>query len=155
MRRSKKILVVSHCILNQNTVIPEEARALGAVPSVLQWVEKEGFGLVQLPCPEFTFLGLDRPPMTYEEYNTNEYRTHCRSLLSPIIDQLLAYQEAGYELCGLVGIGSSPSCDPSRGIYMEEFEELRKKSGIIIQNTWYLPDVSDPVFDSKTHRVQS
>ncbi|WP_066057050.1 CD3072 family TudS-related putative desulfidase [Robertmurraya korlensis] len=155
MQRSKRILVVSHCILNQNTVIPHEARALGAVPSVLQWVGKEGFGLVQLPCPEFTFLGLDRPPMTYEEYNTEEYRKHCRSIVTPVIEQLVAYQESGYELCGLVGIGSSPSCDPLRGIFMEEFQELQRKNGIIIKDTWFLPDVSDPIFDSNTHRIQN
>lgn len=41
MQRSKKILLSSHCILNQNTVIDDEARALGAIPSALRWIEKK------------------------------------------------------------------------------------------------------------------
>jgi hypothetical protein len=42
-------------------------------------------------CPEFTFLGLNRPPMTYEEYNTPEYRQHCRKILAPVLDQAKEY----------------------------------------------------------------
>lgn len=155
MQRSKRILVVSHCILNQNTVIPEEARALGAIPSVLQWMEQEGFGIVQLPCPEFTFLGLDRPPMSYEQYNTEEYREHSRKILAPIVEQLEAYQKSSYELCGLVGIGSSPSCDPNRGVFMEEFFEELKKRGIVLNHSWYLPDDNDPTFDPIQHLLQN
>ena len=115
MQRSKRILLVSHCILNQNTVIKDEERAEGAVLSAATWALTEGFGLLQLPCPEFTFLGLERPPMTYEEYDTKEYRRHCRQILQPVLEQALDYLKNGYEMAGVLGIQSSPSCDPGLG----------------------------------------
>lgn len=153
MQRSKKILIVSHCILNQNTVIEEEARAAGAIESAVEWVMKEGYGFLQLPCPEFTYLGLNRPPMTYEQYNTPEYRKHSREILKPVLDQAEAYVKSGYELVGLLGIQSSPSCDPARGVFMEELIAMLQEKEISLSEQWFLPNTSDPVFDSEKHHV--
>lgn len=155
MQRKKRILLVSHCILNQNTVIENEARAEGAVLSATEWAMKEGFGIVQLPCPEFTFLGLNRPPMTYQEYNTPEYRKHCREILSPVLNQAKEYLKHDYELAGVLGIQSSPSCDPSRGrgVFMEELTDLFAKNGISLETFWYLPNSSDPKFKSELHHL--
>lgn len=107
------------------------------------------------PCPEFTFLGLDRPSMTYEEYNNEEYRTHCRKILLPIIEQLKEYTCAGYEIVGSLAIQSSPSCDPTRGVYMEELHRLLKKHNIHLQTQWYLPNDEIPVFDGEKHYLRT
>lgn len=155
MQRSKRILLVSHCILNQNTVIKEEARALGAIPSATEWINEEGFGVVQLPCPEFTFLGLDRPPITYDEYDNEEYRSHCHNILKPIIEQILEYRRCGYEITGVLGIQSSPSCDLTRGVFMEELQRLFHQHQIPLENQWYLPNTADPVFNSKIDYINS
>lgn len=154
MQRSKKILLVSHCILNQNTVIEDEARAEGAVLSAVEWAIREGYGFLQLPCPEFTFLGLNRPSMTYEQYNTPEYRKHCREILKPILFQAEDYLKNDYEIVGFLGIQSSPSCDPIRGIFMEELIELFAEKGITLKTLWYLPNTSEPVFKSAVHFIK-
>lgn len=154
MQRSKRILIVSHCILNQNTVIENEARAEGAVLSAVSWAIKEGYGFLQLPCPEFTFLGLDRPSMTYQEYNTPAYRKHCREILKPILLQAEDYLKNGYEIVGLLGIQRSPSCDPTRGIFMEELSGLFTEKGIPIRTLWYLPNTSEPDFKSDKHFIK-
>ncbi|MFC4801277.1 CD3072 family TudS-related putative desulfidase [Neobacillus sp. GCM10023253] len=154
MQRSKQILIVSHCILNQNTVIPDEARAAGAIISAVEWAMKQGYGLLQLPCPEFTFLGLDRPSMTYEQYNTPEYRKHCREILKPVLFQAEDYLKNGYEIAGILGIQSSPSCDPTRGIFMEELTAMFAEKGIKLKTLWYLPNTSEPIFDSNKHVVE-
>lgn len=151
MQRSKKIMITAHCILNQNTVIEGEARALGAVPSVLEWITKEGYGIVQLPCPEYTFLGLDRPPMTYEQYDNPQYRKHCREILQPIMEQLQGYQNSGYEIVGTVGIQSSPSCDQSMGVFFEEFQAMAREKNIKMGDKYFLPNVSKPVFNPIVH----
>lgn len=151
MKRSKKILLVSHCIFNQNVVIEEEARALGAIPSAVDWINEEGLGVVQLPCPEFTFLGLERPSMTYEQYNNEPYREHCRKILRPVIEQILEYVHCGFEITGILGIKSSPSCDHSRGVFMEELRELLLKNNLPVGTQWFLPNVREPVFNSKEH----
>jgi predicted secreted protein len=154
MQRSKQILIVSHCILNQNTVIPEEARAGGAVFSAVEWAMKQGYGFLQLPCPEFTFLGLDRPSMTYEQYNTPEYRKHCREILQSVLWQAEDYLKNGYEIAGILGIQSSPSCDPTRGIYIEELTAMFAEKGINLKTLWYLPNTSEPVFNGDKHFVK-
>jgi predicted secreted protein len=153
MQRKKRILLVSHCILNQNTVITNEARAEGAVLSAASWAIREGFGIVQLPCPEFTFLGLDRPPMTYEEYDNLEYRTHCRGILKTVLDQVEEYRRNDYEITGLLGIQSSPSCDPSRGVFMEELIKMFGEKGILLSTLWFLPNDSNPEFIPDVHSV--
>jgi predicted secreted protein len=151
MQRSKQILLVSHCILNQNTVIENEARAEGAVESATKWAMKEGYGILQLPCPEFTFLGLNRPPMTYEEYNTVEYRNHCRHILTPLLQQILDYQNNSFEMVGVLGIQSSPSCDPSRGVFMEVLTSMFEENAIPLDTLWYLPNSQEPIFQSDIH----
>lgn len=147
MERSKRILIASHCILNQNTVIPEEARSKGMMKSAVEWCDKQGYGMVQLPCPEFTYLGLNRPPMTKEEYDTKEYREHCRNILVPIMEQLKMYKDSGYEIVGGFGIQRSPSCDPGNGIFMEELLSLANNLGIHIQYFWQIPATEDGYFD--------
>lgn len=154
MQRSKQILIVSHCILNQNTVIAEEARAEGAVESAVEWAMKQGYGFLQLPCPEFTFLGLNRPSMTYEQYNTPEYRKHCREILAPVLEQAVEYVKNGYELAGLLGIQSSPSCDPTRGIFMEELTVMLAEKDIMLKTLWYLPNTSEPLFKGEEHFIK-
>lgn len=151
MQRSKKIIITAHCILNQNTVIKDEARALGAVPSVIEWILTEGYGIVQLPCPEYTFLGMNRPPMTYEQYDTPQYRQHCRNILLPIMDQLHEYQQNGYEIVGTIGIQSSPSCDQSQGVFFEEFHKLLQEQNISPEESYFLPNDLHPTFNPLQH----
>jgi predicted secreted protein len=147
MRRSKQIIVVAHCVLNQNTVIPEEARSPGMLKSAVDWCGRQGYGVVQLPCPEFTFLGPDRPPMTREQYDTPEYRRHCRAILRPVIEQLIVYQRHGYQIVGGIGIARSPSCDPGRGVFMEEFLALAEREGVNLHFFWQIPATDEGRFD--------
>ncbi len=154
MQRKKKIIITSHCILNQNTVIDGEARSTGAIHSAVDWIQEEGLGILQLPCPEFTFLGLERPPMTYEEYDNEEYRNHCRNILQPIIEQLIEYKRCAYDIVGILGIQSSPSCDMTRGVFMEELKALLNEHQIPIKTQWFLPDQVDPIFRNKEHFVK-
>lgn len=155
MQRSKRIILISHCIINQNTVIPKEARALGAIPSAIEWFAKEGLGIMQLPCPEFTFLGLSRPPMTYEQYDTVEYRQHIQEILAPFVKQLEEYKHNGYDIVGMLGIQSSPSCDPTRGVFTEELERVLSDVNIQLDTYWYLPNTDNPIFNSKQNRYES
>ncbi|MDB5084346.1 MAG: hypothetical protein JWN30_1232 [Bacilli bacterium] len=148
MKRSKKIILVSHCVINQNTVIPEEARSSGIMQSAIDWCHEQGFGAVQLPCPEFTLLGPDRPPMTREQYDTSEYRAHCRVILQPVIDQLKIYQQHDYDIVGGLGISHSPSCDPGRGIFMEELQKMAKEQNIAINFFWQIPATESGEFNA-------
>lgn len=85
--------------------------------------------MIQLPCPEKTFGGLKRPPMTVEEYDTEEYHRHCRGLLEGLIADLSDYRVHGVQLVGVVGIEDSPSCCINQGIFYQELFHQLKNHG--------------------------
>ncbi|QMV44186.1 CD3072 family TudS-related putative desulfidase [Cohnella cholangitidis] len=147
MRRSKRIIVVSHCVLNQNAVVSDEARSPGVMKAAVDWANEQEFGIFQLPCPEFTFLGPDRPPMTVEQYDTPEFNEHNRKILLPYLEQLKVYQDHGYEIVGGIGISDSPSCDPGKGIFMRDFLSFAEQSGVKIDYFWQIPNTAEGTFD--------
>lgn len=127
--RSKRIILVSHCILNQNSVLNGWERARGAYP-VANLLINAGIGIVQLPCPELIRYGLNRLPRSVQEYDTIEYRMLCREMLMPYILQLCEYKENGYELAGILAVEKSPTCSMSgvRGVLMDELAMLLEEN---------------------------
>ena len=110
MKRSRKIVVFCHCLLNVNAKIAGLAHYQGALLPVVNRYLQAGAGIVQLPCPETTYLGGKRWGMTKEQYDTPFYRRHCRQLLAPYVEQLLDYHRNGCRIEAIVGIDGSPSC---------------------------------------------
>jgi predicted secreted protein len=150
----KKIAIVSHCILNQVTVAPGLSSYVGAVKELVEYLVGESYGIIQLPCPEATFLGFNRWWMSREQYDTQAFRAHCRKILEPIIALIkeLRREKIPYILIGIKG---SPSCgiftttsnpewggDPSKaeksksnkinmpGVFMEELLKLIQEEGL-------------------------
>lgn len=113
----KKVLFVSHCILNtaakvvlynQEEIVAEE----NLRKQFMQKVIENGIQLVQLPCPEFTLYGTKRWGHVSDQFDNVFFRTHCRNILSPVIQQLKEYleNEDMFEVLGFVGVDGSPSC---------------------------------------------
>lgn len=140
MDRSKRVIFVSHCVLNQNTVVCPLARAKGGYRDVVQEIMESGIGIHQLPCPEYRQLGLQREPMSKAEYDTVEFRTLCKSISQDTINIMKEYLDNGYEVVGLIGINESPSCSirVTEGILMEELLDIAKKEQISL-NTIDVP----------------
>lgn len=108
--RAHRFALVAHCHLNTNTKV----RGLAGHPAMQLGLVRElaaqDIGIVQLPCPEITYLGMCRWGMTYEQYDTPAYRRHCRSLLGPVVDTVTALLADGATLVGIWGADGSPSC---------------------------------------------
>lgn len=132
MERSKKVIFTSHCILNQNAVVPPLARAMGPYRDIVELIFNEGIGIHQLPCPEFRHLGLKRKPMTKEEYDTEEFRDLCKAISRDAVNMMKEYLNNGYDLIGLIGINNSPTCSivGKEGILMEELLSLCQEENI-------------------------
>lgn len=62
MKREKKLVLVSHCVINQNSVVLPLAKAGGPF-NFVDTLLKNNIGIYQLPCPEFKFAGLNRKSM--------------------------------------------------------------------------------------------
>lgn len=110
MKRGKKIFIICHCLLNSNAKIYPLADTKGVYADDLAPLIKEGVGLVQLPCPETCYLGMNRWGMTKDQYDHQAYRDFCKVLLYPILLQVTSYKQAGYTIMGVAGMDGSPNC---------------------------------------------
>lgn len=125
-----EIEVVAHCLVNPLT------RVIGLKPPRFC----QSGPVIQLPCPEALYLGLDRWAVTRNQLDVPEFRRFCRSTIIHYADLLEMLAKKGASI-RIVGIAGSPSCGiittstgysggrvreaqhehvPGRGIFMEE-----------------------------------
>lgn len=136
MNRGKRICVVANCLLNVNAKVPFYGFYPGANRAVLDPLLDDGVGLLQLPCPETSYLGLRRWGVTREQLDTQSYREHCERILRAPLLEMLAYRDAGYELLRVLGVNGSPSCGVERtcegylgGEIPRDLESLERQAG--------------------------
>ncbi len=110
MERTKKIVIVSHCILNFNSKVEEISVGGNVAYNLIKYLLNKEYGIIQLPCPEISIYGIKRWGHVKEQFDTPYYRKHCRSIFGPILEQIEDYINNGYEIKALIGIDGSPSC---------------------------------------------
>ncbi|MFH0929213.1 MAG: CD3072 family TudS-related putative desulfidase [Candidatus Aenigmatarchaeota archaeon] len=141
MKRGKKIVFVSHCLLNQNTMPVGKASFAGSVKDLLELFAESGVGIVQLECPQMEFNnGLDRRPATKGSYENNGFKQNCQKMSSQVLERIETYMKKDYKVLGIIGVEFSKTCGvhqvrngrrstPGKGIFMEELElEMQKKN---------------------------
>jgi predicted secreted protein len=92
----KKIVFAAHCILNTASKVvlfnKEEIDAEEALrKQFMRQVIDNDIQIIQLPCPEFTLYGAKRWGHVSNQFDNVFFRSHCRRILSPILDQLKEY----------------------------------------------------------------
>jgi len=125
--RGRRVILVSHCLLNENTRYAGGATRPGAVAEVVDELMAAGYGIHQLPCPERLAWGGVLKPHSLRLYHSKGgplyvvrgallgafvwwtkvvYRRLARQVARDVSD----YRRAGIVVAGVVGIGASPSC---------------------------------------------
>ncbi len=161
MNRSKKIILLSHCILNSNAKVYALANYKGCFSELITPLCDKGYGILQLPCPEMLTCGVNRWGMVKEQYEAPIYKEQYKKMLLPIINQIIDYKNNGYEIKACIGIDGSPNCGIKKtcranwkgeidksfdleknlnslqmvneaGVFMEVFFELLKKNNLEI-----------------------
>lgn len=110
MLRSDKVILVCHCVINQNTVVKPLARDKGAFKDIVKIIMEQGFGIFQLPCPEALMYGMNRLPMSKQDYDTPEYLELCAGLASREVHMIDKLISGNIHVAGIVGIDQSPTC---------------------------------------------
>ncbi|MEF9840363.1 MAG: hypothetical protein RR275_04920 [Lachnospiraceae bacterium] len=112
-----KILVVSHCFLNEAVKLKHPDKITQAEDRVsrrsfLKKLIAEGVELIQLPCPEVIIYGTNRWEHSLSQFDTPFFRQEARKMLLPIVMQLEEYTKYPdrFELLGILGVDGSPSC---------------------------------------------
>lgn len=129
-RRSRQIIYVSSCLLNQNRRYPGIATNLGAINPLIKLLLERNFGIEQLPCLEcLAWGGFTRKtifkfiPILYRQApNFNFiirvywifwkiiYRWKCRKEARKIITQIIDQQKSGMTVNGFILMNDSPTC---------------------------------------------
>lgn len=117
-KRSGKIAIVAHCILNQNSRVLGLVERSGAITEIAEFLLHNEMGIIQMPCPELTYAGLLRKAQTRDQYDTAMFRRHCKRIVKEIVNQFQQYEKSGIKIRIVIGVDGSPSCgvnETSRG----------------------------------------
>ena len=126
-RRGKRVIFLSHCLLNENTRYPGGACRPGCVEEVVQSCLDRGLGIVQMPCPEEQAWGgvLKRKLLRFFDSEGTaifrfrrailpllvwQTRRAYRRIARQVADQIEDYCSSGFTVAGIVGVNGSPSC---------------------------------------------
>jgi len=109
--RSKSVIFLPFCTLCQASKARGLARTYSAqLEPLLDLLAEENINIVQLPCPEMLFEGIDREPRDISYYENREFKQSCRRLAEQQAVIINQFKDAGYNIIALVGVERSPSC---------------------------------------------
>ncbi len=120
-------MLVSHCLLNQNTRYAGGATRSGAVAEVVDELIGAGYGIHQLPCPERLAWGGVSKRHSLRLYHSKGGPLYpLRSVLlrafvgwtrivywrlaRQVVRDVADYERSGVAVASVIGIGASPSC---------------------------------------------
>ncbi len=133
--RGGQVVLLSHCLLNENTRYLGGAGRGGCVREIVDACAAEGLGMVQMPCPEEAAWGgvlkrrllfaygssrwLPRPLRAVMlravlTYTGLVYRRLARQTARRVVD----YRDSGLDVAAIVGVDGSPSCGLTRTMDM-------------------------------------
>lgn len=121
--RSKRVLFVAHCLLNQNAISDGTADYPACHADIVRMLLDAQVGIVQMNCPELCCLGLDRGDVHGAERAIVVENTRIRRQMQqqpaagrhsgagrtgPVAD--FEYEAHGFTVCGIIGMNRSPCC---------------------------------------------
>ena len=169
-QRSKKVILMLHCLLNQNARIDGCGYFPGAMGEAARAVVDSGVGVIQMPCPELHGLGLARSGRMrdgkdigiHEALLEGPGEQVCRGLVQHVMHAVNEYRKHDFQIIGVVGNDGSPACgvdtahyvDGERagaGAFMKMLREELEKVGLD------LPFVAlrDHEWDERTAKVKA
>lgn len=135
--RSKQVVFVAHCLLNENTRYLGGAFRKGCVDEVLDEIRGRGIGIVQMKCPEqkawggvlkrYLWLGLGtRETILFKLkgiilpvfiWYTERV---CKKIAKEIASEIGDYIDSGFEVVGVIGVDGSPACGVDMTVDIEK-----------------------------------
>jgi len=154
MNRSKKMIYVAHCLLNQNIIASGLVYKgwTSGVWELTHLCKEYNVGIEQMPCPEFSVMGYPRKPAVKEDYETEEFRNYCRELSKRIDVNIGKLEKAGFKVLGVVGIAGSPSCGAFE-THKKDVKVRVKEPGVFMEELKKVVDLPFIDFDYKRPKI--
>jgi predicted secreted protein len=141
--RSKRVIFLTHCHLNQNARLARCAESPAATRTLAEGLLAREVGIVQMPCPELMLMGLNRGHIAIRSgLETFPAREALRRLARDIVFQVQQYQSCGVQVLGILGKDGSPSCGvettsrsdgkgsiAGSGVFVEVLQEELRSAG--------------------------
>lgn len=114
--RGGKLILVAHCVLNQNARDAGTAESPATMKLILAALAANDIGIIQLPCPELMVLGLGRqratPPLATirERLQLPDSQVRLGRLVEQVVYQIREYRAQGFRILGILGKNGSPTC---------------------------------------------
>lgn len=125
--RSKKVIFVTHCILNENTRYLGGAFRRGCIDEIVDEIQNRGIGIVQMKCPEQKAWGGILKKYMWQPIGSKNAllyklkgiflplfiwntRRIYRKIAKEVVAKIKDYIASGFEVIGVIGIAGSPSC---------------------------------------------
>jgi len=132
-KRSGKITLIAHCILNQNSRALALAERSSVITEIVEFLTRNEIGIIQMPCPELAYAGVLRQPQTQDQYDNVTFRRLCREMAKEVANQIQEYDKCGIKLKVVIGVDGSPSCGvKDSGILMKELHLALDKRRISV-----------------------
>lgn len=135
-KRSKKIVFVSHCIINSNNKFPGCADVPGAYTDFMIPIMESGIGIFQMSCCEVlgwggvgrTRIEFDLDPDNLDQDWIKDYPKLGEKWALWTADRFEDYITNGYEVLGIIHVADSPTCgldhvDPFPQIHLDLLEQ--------------------------------
>lgn len=149
-QRGRRVVFLSHCLLNENTRYLGGACRTSCVREVLEQCMDQGVGMVQMPCPEQEVWGGVLKTRMLALYGSTArafpgvvkallpigllyVRWAYRAMARKVAAQLDDYVSSGFSVVGIVGIDGSPTCGVGTTIDLAGFvgDMLRADRGTL------------------------
>lgn len=136
-KRSYMMVAVINCAINHNARVPDCARYPGMNTDLVSLLQKYDCGIIQMACPEKTFLGMARTRPEGVELkdamDVPEGHACCRRLAVQTVDDIEEFLNSGYSVHAILGgdVGS-PGC----AVHLQTEDDVqiaKPESGILIQ----------------------
>ncbi len=157
--RSREVVFVPHCLLNQNTRYLSGSVCRGVVSAAVAPYLADGTGIVQMPCPEQRVWGgviktrmlwlIQHPriarvapallPLALP-YVRWHYAHHARAVARDIED----YLASGLSVRGIVGVAGSPSCGVHTTLDLKRAAEAARRPRNPATADWMNATVVEP-----------
>lgn len=113
--RSRTVAMLPFCMICQAFQAQGIVRRHPAiVKPVLEVLVDNDVNLIQMPCPESLFGGLEngliRNRQGYRRYDTPEFRAFCAPLVEQTVHTICTLTSRGFKVVAILGIEYSPSC---------------------------------------------
>lgn len=143
--RSKNVVLTPFCLLAQafqaKGIVRYEWKS--AIYPIVDLLLKNHINIIQMPCAEYHFKGLNREPMGYSKYNTPEFRKVCKKLVGETFEMIKNIIANNYNILAILGIEMSSSCAVNyqysnkgmvhvKGVFIDELDKKLKENNIEI-----------------------